>query len=281
MVTTHAATARTLWDDMTAGWSPVPYPATQMPGAASQMLLPSPKPASVVDTLYLQEPGETTAISVHDLYQGQIGDCFLIASIGEIALTNPTAIARMIQSNGNGTETVTLYIGANGRLPSYGTTQFKAIAVTVNNVFPSYGVDNGATQDVVGNQKEIWPQVLEKAVASLDGGYGAIANGGSPIIAMEELTGRPATFISPGSATLAALEKYVGAGDLVVFDTLSKTGLPDNLDSNHAYMLEAVSPANGGTITLGNPWGTDQPGALLVSQLSKAIAEIDIGTTHA
>lgn len=281
MVTNHSATARILWDDMTADWSAVPDPATQTPGAASQMLLQVSKPASLVDTLYLREPGDTTAISVHDLYQGQIGDCFLISPIGEIALTNPAAIAKMIQSNANGTETVTLYIGANGRLPTYGTTQFRAVAVTVNNVFPSYGVDNGATQDVVGNQKEIWPQVLEKAVAALDGGYGAIADGGSPIIAMEELTGRPATYISPSSATLAALEKYVGAGDLVVFDTLSKSGLPDILVSNHAYMLEAVSPASGGTLTLGNPWGKDQPGALLVSQLSKAIAEIDLGTTHA
>ena len=281
MVKTLNAIAQTGLDDMAADWDAALDPASQGPGAQSQMLAMFSKPASLVDTLYLQEPGDTAAISVHDLYQGQIGDCFVISPIGEIALTNPGAIAGMIKSNGNGTETVTLYVGANGRLPSYGTTQFRPVAVTVNNVFPSYGVDNGANQDVVGNQKEIWPQVLEQAVATLDGGYAAIAYGGSPVIAMEELTGRPATYTTPGALTLPALEKYVGAGDLVVFDTLSKTGLPDNLVSNHAYMVEAVSPANGGTVTLGNPWGFDQPGALPFAQLSKAIAEIDIGTTHA
>ena len=115
----------------------------------------------------------------------------------------------------------------------------------------------------------------------LDGGYGAISNGGSPVIAMEELTGRPATYTTPASLTLSALEAYVGAGDLVVMDTLSRTGLPDNLVSNHAYMVESVSPTGGGSVTLGNPWGTDQPGALPFTQLSKGIAEIDIGTTHA
>lgn len=36
--------------------------------------------------LYLTETGTSFAISTSDLYHGQIGDCFLIFSIGEIAL---------------------------------------------------------------------------------------------------------------------------------------------------------------------------------------------------
>ena len=32
--------------------------------------------------LYLQEPGDTSLISVHDINQGQIGDCYLLSSIG-------------------------------------------------------------------------------------------------------------------------------------------------------------------------------------------------------
>ena len=57
----------------------------------------------------------------------------------------------------------------------------------------NYSVNNGASQDVLNGRKEIWPQVLEKAVATLDGGYGAIANGGNPMIALQELTGRAAS----------------------------------------------------------------------------------------
>jgi hypothetical protein len=145
--------------------------------------------ATLMDTPYLQEPGDSTAISVNDINQGQIGDCFLLASIGELALFHPTAITNMIHPDANGTETVTLNTASNGQMPSVNTTSFAPVDVTVTNSFPDYSVNNGADQDVVGNQKEIWPQVLEKAVATLDGGYGAITDGGSPVVAMEELTG--------------------------------------------------------------------------------------------
>lgn len=234
--------------------------------------------APLTQTLYLQEAGTTSAISVNDLYQGQIGDCFLISSIGELALNHPAAITNMIHVNANGTETVTLYTAANGALPGFGTTVFKAAAVTVNNVFPSYSVDNGATQDVVGSQKEIWPQVLEKAVATLDGGYGAIASGGNPVIPMEELTGHAATYMAPASLTTATLQGFVNAGDLIVMDTAAQSNLPFNLVSGHAYMFEKLTVTNGtAMVQLGNPWGTDQPAAIPLAQLARGIAEVDVG----
>src|SRR5579871_1166564 len=103
--------------------------------------------------LYLQEAGDTSLISVNDIHQGQIGDCFLLASIGEIALWHPNFITSMIQPNANGTETVTLYLSASGTLPTYGTTSFKATTVTIDNTFPSNAVNNGASQGVVNGQK--------------------------------------------------------------------------------------------------------------------------------
>src|SRR5690349_24763804 len=42
--------------------------------------------ASLTQVLYLQEAGDTSLISVRDINQGQMGDCFLLSSIGEIAL---------------------------------------------------------------------------------------------------------------------------------------------------------------------------------------------------
>ncbi|HKM62998.1 MAG TPA: hypothetical protein VJY39_10965 [Acidisphaera sp.] len=71
--------------------------------------------------LYLQEPGDPAPISVNELVQGNLGDYFLIASIGGLALNDPSAITSMIQSNGDGTETVTLYEAANGNLPRFST----------------------------------------------------------------------------------------------------------------------------------------------------------------
>jgi hypothetical protein len=238
--------------------------------------------SALTQTLYLQESGDTSKVSVNDLHQGQLGDCFLISSIGELAINAPSAIPNMIHTNADGTETVTLYTNLPGHLPTFGTTLFKATTVTVNNSFSAASVNNGAKQDVVGNLKEIWPQVIEKAVATLDGGYSAIASGGSPVIAMEELTGRAATFMSPSALTQAGLKTMLAAGDLITMDTSSQSNLPDNLVSGHAYMMESMTTAANGTamVQLGNPWGTDQPSAIPFSQLSKGIVEVDIGHFH-
>lgn len=244
-------------------------------------LTPVPAPHAAAPptmALYLQEAGDTAPISVNDLHQGQLGDCFLIAPIGEIALHNPNAISGMIHANGNGTDTVRLYLAANGRLPGYGTTAFRAVNVTVSEQFAGYTVNNGATQDVVGNQKEIWPQVLEKAVATLDGGYGAIANGGYPVSAMEELTGHAATSMMGYNLTLSALQGFMAAGDLITMDTPARSGLPDNLVGGHSYMFEKLTTTGGkAMVQLGNPWGFDQPAAIPFTQLAAGIAQVDIG----
>jgi Ca2+-binding RTX toxin-like protein len=233
--------------------------------------------APLTQVLYLQEAGDASLISVRDINQGQMGDCFLLSSIGEIALFHPSAIMNMISVNADGTETVTLYLDAWGRLPTFGTTSFKPVAITVSNDFASYAVNNGATQDVCNGQKEIWVQVVENAVATLNGGYSAIANGGNPMIAMEELVGQPTTWMSPTSLTLQGLQSYIAAGNLIVMDTRS-SGLSYGLVGSHAYMFESLTMVGGtAMIQLGNPWGFNQPSLIPLSQLaSSGIVEVDI-----
>ena len=149
--------------------------------------------ASLTQVLYLQETGDPSLISVSDIHQGQIGDCFLLSAIGEMALWHPSAITNMIYANADGTETVTLYLAASGHCRRSARPRSRPTPVTIDNTFPSNVVNNGASQDVLNGQKEIWVQVLEKAVATLSGGYTAISNGGYPMVAMEELTGQAAT----------------------------------------------------------------------------------------
>lgn len=228
--------------------------------------------------LFLTESGDSTAISLNDLHQGQIGDCFLISSIGELARTESTAISNMIKVNANGTETVTLHVASNGQLPGFGTTAFKTTTVVVTNSFQSTSVNNGATQDVVGGVKEIWPQVLEQAVAQLNGGWSSIAYGGNPVIAMEELTGHAATAMSPASVTLASLQSMVTANDMIALDTSPAGNATYNLVGSHAYMFEGLVTKSGTTyVQAGNPWGFDQPSLIPVSALKSAFAEIDVG----
>ena len=230
-------------------------------------------------TLYLTEAGDKTSISLNDIHQGQLGDCFLLASLGEIAMINPQTIGSMITQNTNGTETVRLFIDSRtGRPIGFNTSGARQVSVTVDNKFSSQAVNNGGSQDVVNGTKEIWVQVLEKAVATLGGGYNSIANGGSPIIAMEELTGKQAFSVSPGSLTYAQLMSFISDKDLIVFDTKASGALSNNLVNNHAYMFEGVSGTGANAmLTLGNPWGFHQPTQIALSSLSRNFSEIDVG----
>jgi hypothetical protein len=233
---------------------------------------------ALTQVLYLQEPRTSAPISPYDINQGQMSDCFLCSSIGELAMWDPGAISNMIQANANGTETVTLYLAAGGGLPTFGTTSFVPTTITVSNSFPSNAINGGATQDVYNGQKEIWPQVLEKAIATLDGGYNAIANGGNPVIALEEITGLPATYVSPGALSLSQLQSYAAAGNLIVMDTgYNQVGY--GLYDSHAYMFQSIITVNGQpAVQLLNPWGFDNPAPIPFSQLAGQIAEVDIGT---
>jgi hypothetical protein len=229
-------------------------------------------------TLYVTETGDSVAISVNDIHQGQIGDCFLLAALGEMAIKHPTALAGMIKVNTNGTETVTLYGDKSGHTPGYGATVYKPVAINVSNVFPTNAVNNGATQGVQDGKKEIWVQVMEKAIATMDGGYGMISNGGNPMIPMEQLTGHAATSMSPTAVTAKILNDAWTRGDLITFDTGSFASMPFGLVKGHAYMFEGMTKVNGAdAVTLGNPWGTNQPAPIPLSQLSKGFVEIDFG----
>ena len=246
---------------------------------ASGMLVGTSATPPITDVLYVTEPGDTSAISVADIHQGGLADCFLLASIGELALFHPASITSMIHPNGNGTETVSLHTDANGGVPIFGSTAFKSIAVTVPDSFSPLGVNgpDSASQDIIGTQQEIWPQVLEEAYAYLNNGYAGIANGGSPVIAMEELTGQAAIWTTPQRMSWASLLNHISQGDLLTFDTASRPSSPYALVPSHAYMFAGVDTTRQ-TLQLLNPWGFGNPQPIPFSQLKQAgIVEIDIG----
>ncbi|WP_072572778.1 C2 family cysteine protease [Granulibacter bethesdensis] len=227
--------------------------------------------------LYLTEPGDSTAISYTDIHQGQIGDCYALSSIGELAMWYPGAIERMITRNADGSESVTLYMSASGTIPAYGETSFVATTVTVTNTFLSSGVNNGSNQNVVDGTKEIWPQVLEKAIATLGGGYSSIAYGGNPTTTLMMLTGQTAQAYYP-YMDAATLSGFMAAKSLIVMDT-GTSSLSYGLVGSHAYMLTGLSYVNGEAyVHLANPWGFNNPAPIPLSQLANAgIVEIDVG----
>ncbi len=53
--------------------------------------------------------------SYTDVRQGEVGDCYFLAALGEIALQNPTAITNMFIVNGDGTYTVRFFNGSQAQ----------------------------------------------------------------------------------------------------------------------------------------------------------------------
>ncbi|AHJ63428.1 Peptidase, C2 family [Granulibacter bethesdensis] len=256
------------------GWKPFTYSYRygDSDPLSSQVTYTYPNQA-----LYLTEPGDSTAILYTDIHQGQIGDCYVLSSIGELAMWYPGAIERMITRNADGTESVTLYMSANGTIPHYGETSFVATTVKVTNTFLRSGVNNGSSQNVVNGTKEIWPQVLEKAIATLGGGYSSIAYGGNPTTTLMMLTGQTAQAYYPYMSA-EMLQGLLATKSLVVMDT-GTSSLSYGLVGSHAYMLTGLSYINGEAyVNLANPWGYNNPAPIPVSQLANAgIVEIDVG----
>ncbi|MBF2052527.1 MAG: hypothetical protein IGS03_03570 [Candidatus Sericytochromatia bacterium] len=102
-------------------------------------------------------------VSVSDIRQGSIGDCYLIAGIYSIAQKNPQAIHEMMKDNGDGTVTVRLYD------KNKDTQQLEPIYITVDKSVPN---DDAHAKDT------LWVQMLEKAYAVHNGSYTAIGKGG-------------------------------------------------------------------------------------------------------
>ena len=178
-------------------------------------------------------------------------------------------------------ETVILYTDRNGRLPTFSTTSFKATSVIVTKASRPVG-QQPSNPGRGRNQKEIWPQVIEKAFATLAGGYGAIANGGYPCTGDggTHRSDRPPRTCRPPPSRSPRCRNCDGRqpdhhGYIII------QGLGYGLVSNHCYMFDKIV-GNGASasVQLLNPWGIDQPAAISLTRLAQSgIVEIDIGRT--
>ena len=104
--------------------------------------------------------GSSGAPKYTDVSQGNLGDCYFVSSLGEVALQDPSAIENMITSNGNGTYGVRFYVDGQ---PDY---------VTVNEELPvmggGYRWANGSTLEFANSTSDNWVALVEKAYAQLN-----------------------------------------------------------------------------------------------------------------
>jgi uncharacterized delta-60 repeat protein len=188
-----------------------------------------------------------------DIFQGNLGDCTVMASLAEVTYHNVGLIEDMFIDNGDGTWTVRFLHGSQ---PEY---------VTVDNQLPG----GGAVFDRVTNNI-LWAALVEKAYVqmneegwlatnptSMEGvnSYAALDNGNfsTVVSALAAFSGQGSTVNSAiSSSDLAAA---LDAGQFVVLGTPNSCSRSD-LEHNHAYaVLSYTYDANGYHFTLFNPWG--------------------------
>jgi len=158
---------------------------------------PLPEPVSMVDHLNANGTDRCRRIEVRgklwgskgpspdDVYQGSVGDCWLVCSAAAMAKWAPDALKKMIVDNKDGTYTVTLneYDQSQGK---YVPLEFTVDAdLLYKGASPVYGK---GMIDADG-QTILWWPILEKAFAEYFDGYGAI-NGNWMSFALETLTGK-------------------------------------------------------------------------------------------
>ena len=215
-------------------------------------------------------------ISPGDIQQGSLGDCYFLAALASVAQQHPEVIWDAIKDNGDGTYTVTFYQDG------------KPVEITVDNEFPVREDSNGnpttqsAYANTGGTPQELWPMIMEKAYAQLDGNSYSRIVGGWPGEAVELLTGRPAQQLdlsasTPEEATnrLQELQNYLNDGHYLTAATRQgnlfedTTLWPENVRPLHAYTVERVDVEHG-LIYLRNPWGSGYtPSAMTLEEFNK------------
>jgi hypothetical protein len=190
-----------------------------------------------------------------DVYQGAVGDCYLMASLAEAAYVDPSTVVDMFTDNGDGTYCVRYF---NNGVADYVTVDRYLPASAGRFAYANYGALLASTAN------ELWVALAEKAYvqmnasgwlrpASMGGGQNSYAaiSGGWISDALEQVTGIATTwnYMYSESALVAAVTsgKLVGLGSKVTPGISSVVG-------SHAYAVVGYN-ASTGRFTLFNPWG--------------------------
>lgn len=235
----------------------------------------SSDPTTVSGPLFSQGKGDADSVDMNDIQQRGLGDCWVLASLAELAHNDPDAIKKMIRDNGDGTYTVTFHkevpdTSLWGMLTH--ATKDQTFEVTVNLDVPG----NGAHADPA-DMNEVWPLVIEKAYAQYKQSYGAL-DGGFPPDAMYLFTGKKADFKKTTDVTADQLSTWAREGRNMVVDTC---GADDaklaeyGLHGGHAYAVQGVTTDADGNkyLVLYNPWGFDQPKPIPLSEAGKLVPD--------
>jgi len=181
----------------------------------------------------------------NDIRQGNLGDCYFLASLASLAYTDPGIIRQMIAPLGDGTYAIRfydynqqpVYLRVDGWLPLWGNS-------------PAYA---NLTPD-----NELWVALAEKAYAQYQGSnaYSNISGGWMEGVYRAVTGAGTDVFYSSDDGLAQTLANQLAAGHALSALTWWSTSAP--VIADHVYMIKAVETVGGTTyVTVYNPWGYD------------------------
>jgi hypothetical protein len=227
--------------------------------------LGSDRPISATGTYqYVSGSLIQNGISYTDICQGSAADCYLLASLGAMAVRSPSTLSNLFIDNGDGTLTV--------RFSNYGTVDY----LTVDRYLPTNAAGNAIYAGWGGgsysnSNNELWVALLEKAYAQLNqsGWIGrnttntyAGLDYGYPSVVLGQLTGETTAYHAiysqtptTASASITDLINAYSAGRMVALDS-KMTGVASAIVADHIYTLLSYT-ATTDRFLLFNPWGVN------------------------
>jgi hypothetical protein len=207
--------------------------------------------------------GNDNAIHYQDVRQGQLGDCYFLASLSANADRRSTAIRNMFIDNSDGTFTVRFY-GQNN-----GIVNAAADYVTVDRFLSnSYAYhDNGNVGIWVALAEKAYAQFSESGTSQRDGqtanSYESIV-GGWGYRALPAISGINGGYYADQSwsntgpragafMTISEMASGLSQGRAMTAGTISSPAA--GIVGQHEYMVISVNVTSN-TVTLYNPWGT-------------------------
>lgn len=195
-------------------------------------------------------PLDDEAFDLSEIMQGQIGDCWFLASAGAVGAVDPDWIRDHLRYNPDGSYTVTLYQDG------------EPVDVRVD----ASTIEDGASDSDDGSPT--WLSIYEKAAASLMGGSYDDIDADQISRGLEMVTGRDVE--SDGDMGLDDIRGGIEDGRIHVVSTEddSDSGWnpfdtaidDDNIVPNHAYIIDRVEDIDGDgelEVHVVNPWGPD------------------------
>jgi uncharacterized protein YvpB len=214
-----------------------------------------------------------------------------MAAMVAVARAKPEAIEELIADNGDGTFDVNLHVRDGWRsAPKVKTHTLDTRLPEKYEGTPLYA----KLGDTSSESQELWPALLEKALAQEKGGYedirgSKIANGGFNYAgALELLTGKGETAHETKNLdedeALLHMQKALAEKKPIVAGVHNMKDDPEKADEarkhnvygNHAYAPESVDLENR-TVSLTNPWGKKHVESISITDFMKYYSRIRIG----